>query len=661
MNLGKKISLMIITLVIVTATGLGVFSIIESSSAMTDMLKSNMLDYAYEAARQVNIVLDNDLKLLQKIAEREVMINSSADEKLKLIKEEASKMDYVDMGYVDTTGTVQFAVSNEKKNIIDLPVVSKVLLGIANVSDVYISEDGAALMMNAVPVYNGNKVIGAILAVKNAAYLESIVTNFNMGDDSYAFIMGYDGTMYAHPNSELVLSQTNALDESDPSSSTYYFSKAFKKTGFGTSSVLSYKFGDTTRLTAVTTIPTTTWTMSVSTNKSLMMKSIYSLQNKLIFMAAVFILIGITISYFLTRSISRPLKSLKESANNISNLDLTGKVDGKLMSRKDELGILANAFQHLTGALNDIMTKIDHSSDAVSEFAHHLNNSISISTAASIELASTVQGIAQGATVQAEETEDGVAKINTLGELIGLSTENVKNLGQEAVKVETLKTDGLNMMIELSEKNSRVKDANQHIFESVTETNSYSEKIHIASDMIKNIADQTNLLALNAAIEAARAGESGRGFSVVADEIRKLAEQSTKFANEISQIIGNLSLKTNDSMQAMNEVFSALDEQTISLELTQEKFTGIADSIEVVKRSVDSMVQMTQNISNNKDDLIATFEQFSAISEENAASTQEASAAIEEQTATMEEISDSSNTLNDLSKDLKSLVSQFKR
>lgn len=122
--------------------------------------------------------------------------------------------------------------------------------------------------------------------------------------------------------------------------------------------------------------------------------------------------------------------------------------------------------------------------------------------------------------------------------------------------------------------------AAKEIYNIILMTNESSGKIQNASQMIRTIAEQTNLLALNAAIEASRAGETGKGFAVVADEIRKLAEQSNQFTKEISTVIGDLTGKTGQAVQTMQEVNNLVNSQTKSVETTNGKFEDVAVSIE---------------------------------------------------------------------------------
>ena len=190
--------------------------------------------------------------------------------------------------------------------------------------------------------------------------------------------------------------------------------------------------------------------------------------------------------------------------------------------------------------------------------------------------------------------------------------------------------------------------------------NESAEKIDTASTMIQSIADQTNLLALNAAIEAARAGEAGRGFSVVAEEIRKLAEQSNNFTSDIKEVINELKAKSQSAVDTMKVVQTTIMDQTSSVKDTEGKFEAIARAIDSVNDIIEKLNESSKLMIQNKDIIISLSENLSDISEENAAGTQQASASMQEQAATIEEIANSGESLAEIAEELQALVAQFK-
>lgn len=660
MSLGKKISMTIIGMVMMTAIGLGFYSLKVSTEEMTYLLNDSLMDYGNEAAKHIQLLLGQELSILEELSYGTEMSNPAVSIQLKSIKDNVDRLGYIDLAVIDSAGVAHFSKSGVERNMMQMPIVSQALEGKRAFSDIYVGEDGKSLIMNAVPISKNGRVIGGLLGVKDASYLNDIISKFKYGEESYAFVLSKNGTILSHPNSELVTTQTNVLENLDGSSATSEFGRAFRELGFNKSGILSYSFDNNGRLTAIAPIYDTEWTLAVSSNKTLILKGLKSMQDRLFWVSFAFLVIGTILSILFSNSIKRPLKALESYAISLSNLNLGIHVDEKLLIRKDELGVLSKAFKEIVDALKTIVSGINTSSQRVAEYSGQLNQSIHNTTTTSCEIARAIDEIAQGANIQAIETEKGVLMLRKLDEIINTTLLDVRNLNSEADTMSTLKTDGFELINDLVEKNNSVGDSSQIIFSQIKETNHFTDEIQNASDMIKQIADQTNLLALNAAIEAARAGESGRGFSVVADEIRKLAEQSTRFAGEIAATIDALRNRTSSSLEAAKDVGIAIEDQTNSVEATRNKFEGIAKSIEMIQNIISTLNDSNQLTETNKNELMETFEQFSAISEENAASTQETSAAIEEQTAAMEELTASSEALFEMSTNLKMLINKFK-
>ena len=151
-----------------------------------------------------------------------------------------------------------------------------------------------------------------------------------------------------------------------------------------------------------------------------------------------------------------------------------------------------------------------------------------------------------------------------------------------------LSDDGIIAVQDLSKRNAESGAASRRIYDMVVESDKSADRIRVASEMIRSIADMTNLLALNASIEASRAGDAGRGL-VVAEEIRKLAEQSNRYTNEISEIIEELINNTGDCVKVFDEVGKIMESQTNSVENTINKFYGIRDAIDKIRVIIENL------------------------------------------------------------------------
>lgn len=372
------------------------------------------------------------------------------------------------------------------------------------------------------------------------------------------------------------------------------------------------------------------------------------------------ILISIVVANLLTRNITGGISIVEESINSIAAFDLRKSVSSKVLNRKDEVGALGNSAESINKNMREIIGNIVETAGTLAASAQQLSAQSDMASETSEEISKTIEEIANGATHQAMDTESGVMNVSELGNLIESDMENVQKLLKSADLVTNLKNEGLNIIDELIEETNKSSESTEIVYGIIKDTNTSVKRIENASQMIQNISDQTNLLALNAAIEAARAGEAGRGFSVVADEIRVLAEQSNQFTKEIMATIIDLMSKSGKAVENMEIAKKVIETQAQGVDTTSNKFSGIAEAIEDMENIIDELRNSSMNMESKKDEIIGIMENLSGISEENAASTEEASASIEEQTASITEISIATADLAKLSEEMQETILKFK-
>ncbi|HYE11160.1 MAG TPA: methyl-accepting chemotaxis protein [Patescibacteria group bacterium] len=361
--------------------------------------------------------------------------------------------------------------------------------------------------------------------------------------------------------------------------------------------------------------------------------------------------------------ILKPIKNMLKIVDRLSNYDLSvieNKESLKYSKRKDEMGTVFRALITMQQSFSIMIKNVSDNSTEVKSSSVELTTISQQILTVSEEVAKTIEEISGGANDQAKDTEQGVAHINELGEIIEKNQQYIDQLNTSVDGVNKFKNEGFDILKELIEKTKISNKVSKEVNEIIIDTNESAEKIVSASQMIKNIAEQTNLLALNAAIEAARAGEAGRGFAVVSDEIRKLAEQSNQFTDEITVVIQNLTSKTEQAVVVVQDMDESIASQTQSVEKTNMKFEGIAQSIEKMKMVIGDLNQSGQEMEHKKDEIIGIIENLSSISEENAAATEEASASVEEQVSSMEGITNASEALVKIAEKMQESIMKFK-
>lgn len=389
-------------------------------------------------------------------------------------------------------------------------------------------------------------------------------------------------------------------------------------------------------------------------------KGVAELRGSLLTIALIIVAICAFLALRMAGTISKPIKEVIGATNEIAEFNLANEISIGKAARRDEIGDLERAVIKIRSSLCSIISEVDKSAGEVASASEDLKLNCRHSTLAAEEVARRIVEIAKGSTEQAENAYESSAQTKALNEIILEDLENLKEMTRATNEAGGLVDSGLEVIKVLTKITKESSEANKAVQVNIIKSNENSKDIEQANRLIMDIANKTNLLALNAAIEAARAGEHGRGFSVVADEIRMLAEQSKESSKTINKIVKNLRMDSEEIVKTMEALIDISKEQTSSVNLTRDRYLEIAEAIKAAERKVVVLNDSSLKIDRMRVEVEDRIRQLAAVSIQNSASTEEVSASIEEQTAAMEEISSASEGLEALALKLQQLVGKFK-
>lgn len=407
----------------------------------------------------------------------------------------------------------------------------------------------------------------------------------------------------------------------------------------------------------------TDWTLVVSVPETEVMSGVHKLSVFMISIGAFFFVLILGLLLWIIKSITSPIAALGKDMEKLADYDFSEEVKSgisKNSGRKDEIGSISRGTEKVVERLRDIVLNIREVSGNILNVSDEIADNAKSTAKASDELTKAVDGISIGAMHQAEDMQRGTKAMQSMGEALRANEESMVELNNSSDGVYEAKEKGMSAIKDLINTTAKVEESAMKVSEVIVRTDEGAKKIDEASTMIKSIAGQTNLLALNAAIEAARAGEAGKGFAVVADEIRKLAEQTDKFTEEIVVVVRNLSERTREAVDIMEEVKTVIGDQVNCVDETEKQFVYISDEIDVTKTIISKLNDSEKELEDARGELSEIVEGLAAVSEENAAATEECLASVEEQAASTSIIESSAERLPEMAKGLEEAVQKFK-
>ncbi|RII33054.1 methyl-accepting chemotaxis protein [Clostridium chromiireducens] len=648
-------------LILIMCIGFGLDSYITSKKALVSNVNSTLPQIAIQTASSVEQKFMGDLMTLESLASREDIAdpNNPYENKIKILKSEAKRLGYIKMGIADLKGDVLY--SDEKtSNVNDREYFQKAKAGSKNISDPIISKtDGSVVIAYAIPVKFNDSIVGVLVSTVSSDALSKFTNNVKFGETGNAFMVNKSGVVVAHTNVDLVKKMYNPIEEAKKDSKLNGLAGVITTMTQGNAGTGYYYYNGVNKYVGYAPVNNTNWSIAVVINENEILSQLTAMRVSIAATSFIFLVIGIIFIYLISNKIADAIKRTSKHLDRLAKGDLSFEVSSKYINSKDEIGQMAKSIIEMKTSLSGMILSIRESSDKIHDQAQNLSSVSQEMSSSSENIALAINNVALGNSSQAEELISSTQLLDSFSEGLTNMVGEISVIDRNSQEINLKAKENSDNMENMKSSIKNIDISFNSFSEKILQLTQSIKQINDITNIINSIADQTNLLALNAAIEAARAGESGRGFSVVADEIRKLAEESKNSSENINKLIQEIEKEAILISNDTNNMIDELDDQVKIINYSAESFENIIDSINNIIPKIEYINSTAIDLNSSKNNIVDKLTCISAISEENSASSEEISASSEELNASSEEVASSSEVLSKMTEEMSEQVNRF--
>lgn len=660
-GISGKLLLSVICLVILACFTLSFLAYRASSQTINEQVEGALLSQANDVTMYVEESFARLFNNLEAIAARSELQKGSNLEKLHFLKTQVGNHEaYQTFAIVKRNGDAEF-LEGEFLNLADRDYVQKGFNGETAISEVLTSrltDEPALIIVTPIPNSLENELL---LAHLDGYLFTGIAEQVKVGEMGFALILSDTGTVLGHRNRDWVKDHLNFIQQAEEKGEMLGEAKVVEevvlKNESGVAQYASSSGG--VRYLGFSTL-SNGWKVGVVSLEEEFLAGLKNMTTQLILSTLIVCLIAVAMTYFIAQSIVRPIVKMANVSETLANGDFTKEISPAYLKKKDEVGLLANSLNTMQQRTRTIIEDVRKSTEHVLAASSEMDQRVQQIEQESTFIVQAVQDVGKNSVAQlhmanetAQSMEQMTSGIQNVADVASTIVENSEYIhskmmvGQQAVGKSV-------------EQMQSIQQDTEHEMETIHLLEKESQQIGQITNMITEIADQTNLLALNAAIEAARAGEAGKGFAVVADEVRKLSEQTAQSAAQINQLIAKVQNYTKEAVIAGENSAKNVHIGIGLITEVGEQFTEISDAMKEINAEIGNMSAAAEQMSASTEQTSATMQQMSASSQVTNEHVENVSIAVINQSNSVVMIKEQTEKLEKMAYELQEAIGRFK-